>query len=121
MQDLILRLIEGDARLLEQFAASKKAWNEFLVEFGDLPRAELSEKLSMYQSRLEAPFDGDRPFAKEMLPLTGLACLWSRQRDGFADIELADKLIEAIRRSDMSQEITHGYLRQALETFPQKD
>jgi hypothetical protein len=121
MQELFLRLLKGDMQLATQFRNAKRAWDRFIEEYGALPIAELAEKLSMYQARLEKPFEQNRPFAKEMLPIAGLASLWSEERDGYEDPELADKLIRAIRNSKMSGEVRHAYLEAALQIFPLRE
>jgi hypothetical protein len=97
VQDLILRLIEGDKRLAGQFSEAKKVWDEFLEAHGHLSTAELAKKMTLRQSTLESAFDGDRPFAKEMLPLTCLASLWSREEDGYANPSFATKVTNAIK------------------------
>src|SRR5437879_3794086 len=118
MQDLILRLIEGDKQLAIQFTEAKEIWDEFLETYGHLSTAELAEKMTLRQSTLESPFEGDRPFAKEMLPLTCLASLWSREADGYADPAFAKKVVNAIETSSMSHEVKNAWLKQALATFP---
>jgi hypothetical protein len=102
MQELFLRLIKGDERVAHQIQKCKEAWNEFIAEFGHLSVDELAEEFSLHQARLEWPFEGNRPFAKEMFPIVGLATLWSEQRDDFDDPALAEKIINAMRRSTMS-------------------
>jgi hypothetical protein len=118
MQELFLRLISGDQELPKQFKEAKRAWGEFIEEFGALPTSELAEKFSIHQARLEWPFEQNRPFAKEMLPLAGLATLWSEKKDGFDNPVLAKKIVDAMKKSTMSWEVVHTYLDAALKIFP---
>jgi hypothetical protein len=121
MQELFQRLIKGDRELAKQFKASRRAWREFLKEFGKLNVDELAEMLAMHQARLEWPFRGNRSFAKEMLPITCLATLWSVKKDDYNRPKFASKVIEAIRKSTMSWEVKKPYLDRALTIFPQPE
>jgi hypothetical protein len=118
MQELFLRLVRGDQNLAVQFKEARKSWNEFIEEFGGLPVSELADKFSLHQARLEWPFEQNRPFAKEMLPIAGLATLWNEEKDDFDDPALARRIVDAMKQSTMSWEIVHTYLDAALEVFP---
>ena len=69
LETIFSRLLVGDADIAGQFAAAKPFWDEFFIEHGDKPEAELADVLTITQSQFYTKVaPGDYNVSEVLLP-----------------------------------------------------
>lgn len=105
MHEAIERLLNGDQRIPDHFAATKALWERFFAENEAQDADGWAKDLSMLQQEIEMACDLDRDLGKEIMPWTGFGTLYDT-RAGFEDrLPRAIKLAKAFARSMCSLEV----------------
>jgi predicted HicB family RNase H-like nuclease len=114
---LIQKLLDGDKILATRFHEARHFWKVFLKSHSQRPVATIAKKLGFAQHTCETIFDGyGLQFSKEMMPLTCLGSLYDEDV-GTENRQLAKKMVEAFRKSNVSDEIKNAYLETAIRVY----
>jgi hypothetical protein len=76
LETIFSRLLVGDADIAGQFTAAKPFWDEFFIEHGDKPEAELADVLTITQSRFRCLLFRKRPWQRRRDDLGSNAVPW---------------------------------------------
>ena len=111
------RLMNGDTNVLDAFIMARTFWDKFFAAHANDTEDELAEALGKEQLSFEwAITDGDRAFAKEVMPATAFASIYDEVRGFDQNEELAKRLARAFQKAGVSIEV-HSYAREAQDTF----
>jgi len=109
---LVRKLLSVDANLTECLNKAREFWVSFFDKNSEMSVRALAKELSAKQRAFERIFE-ERPFAKQMMPLTCLGFLHDHQNK-----HLARKIVKAFECSGtMSSEIRR-YLNSAAQVYP---
>ena len=119
MQDLLMKLMDGDHSIVDAFVAVKKKWNELLQDFdwnADNASTQIAHIAGLHQLKFEY-LVGDTWLGQQIMVLVGFGQFYS-VAEGFNEENLRKVMImrEGFLKSTCSVE-THSYTYEATELF----
>jgi hypothetical protein len=117
---VIKALLEGDQNIVSEFVRANEFWERFFEREGSLTAEHIAQDLNLAQSDFEDMFPPrDRGFWRLQFLTTMFGHLYDDVEGWSTDTnyELAIKMIQALRESDVSNELRTNMLDDAIKLF----